>query len=112
MTVTLNPRGSSTLGGRGWPETSDYGDPGALRDRKGRMGYWPDRGDAMEGTPTFDGPEPTDPDLLPSKDEPHGNLEERRTLREHKDHSAGEATPGNRRKEHDSPSGRASQEDR
>jgi hypothetical protein len=38
----------------------------------------------MEGTPTFDGPEPTDPDLLPSKDEPHGNLEERRTLREHK----------------------------
>ena len=23
------------------------------------------------GTPTFDRPEPTDPDLLPSKDEPH-----------------------------------------
>ena len=66
----------------------------------------------MEGTPTFDGPEPTDPVLLPSKDEPHGNLEERRTLREHKDHPAGEATPGNRRKEHDRPSGRAGSEDR
>jgi hypothetical protein len=55
----------------------------------------------MEGTPTFDGPEPTDPDLLPSKDEPHGNLEERRTLREHKDDPADETTPGNKRKEHD-----------
>jgi hypothetical protein len=38
------------------------------------------------GTPTFDGPEPTDPDLLPSKDEPHtGRLEERRALREHEE---------------------------
>jgi len=38
------------------------------------------------GTPTFDGPEPTDPDLLPSKDDPHtGRLEERRALREHED---------------------------
>jgi hypothetical protein len=38
------------------------------------------------GTPTFDGPEPTDPDLLPSKDELHtGRLEERRALREHED---------------------------
>jgi hypothetical protein len=38
------------------------------------------------GTPTFDGPEPTDPDLLPSKDEPRtGRLEERRALREHEE---------------------------
>ena len=38
------------------------------------------------GTPTFDGPEPTDPDLLPSKDDPNtGRLEERRALREHED---------------------------
>jgi hypothetical protein len=66
----------------------------------------------MEGTPTFDGPEPTDPDLLPSKDEPHGNLEERRTLREHKDDPADETTPSNRRKEHDRQRGRASLEDR
>ena len=65
----------------------------------------------MEGTPTFDGPEPTDPDLLPSKDEPHGSLEERRTLREHKDDPADEMTPGNRGKEDDRQSGRASSED-
>ncbi len=45
------------------------------------------------GTPTFDGPEPTDPDLLPSKDEPHtGRLEERRALREHEDDVVDETT--------------------
>ena len=79
---------------------------------QGKNGYWSDRGGAMEGTPTFDGPEPTDPDLLPSKDEPHGNLEEPRTLREHKDDPADETTPSNRRKEHDRQRGRASLEDR
>ena len=46
------------------------------------------------GTPTFDGPEPTDPDLLPSKDEPHtGRLEERRVLREHEDDVVDKTTP-------------------
>jgi hypothetical protein len=67
----------------------------------------------MEATPTFDGPEPTDPDLLPSKDEPRtGRLEERRNLREHKEDAADETTPGNRRKEHDRQSRRESAEDR
>jgi hypothetical protein len=46
------------------------------------------------GTPTFDGPEPTDPDLLPSKDEPYtGRLEERRALREHEDDVVDKTTP-------------------
>jgi hypothetical protein len=52
------------------------------------------------GTPTFDGPEPTDPDLLPSKDDPHtGRLEERRTLREHEDDVVDNTTTGGDRDE-------------
>jgi hypothetical protein len=58
------------------------------------------KGGVAMGTPTFDGPEPTDPDLLPSKDDPHtGRLEERRTLREHEDDLAGNST--SKRGEHD-----------
>ena len=52
------------------------------------------------GTPTFDGPEPTDPDLLPSKDDAHtGRLEERRTLRDHEEDVVDNTTTGGDRDE-------------
>jgi hypothetical protein len=42
------------------------------------------------GTPTFDGPEPQDPDLLPSSEEAGGDLAERRDLPDNEDTEGGQ----------------------